>query len=212
MWDDQSKRRVERLKGLLQRLDEGKNVAPRDLTQWLSKAQIEAYENEVQQIGDADTMWQERPSEFDGYLALLKKADFAYNKGDRISAKASATRTKVPPSASKLINSSQGYYEKAIEKLQEILGSNPESIVWLDRPLDEAGIDPVSIPRLKNSKAHHAEDTYQSTKRKQFHDAKRKAVADAIEEIENPQPPIQNAAPEQTLAEKLQRLKKLTRR
>lgn len=219
MWDDQTKKRLECLKGLLQRLDAGENVAPRDLKQWLSKEQIQAWKNETQQIRDFDDEWQTRPSEFDDYLALLKKADFAFSKGDKISAKASVARTKASPSASSLINSSQGYFERAIEKLHEILGSTPALSVWLDRPVDEAGIDPVSIPRLKTSKAHHAKNKtklgqplYKSIKRKEFHDAKRRAVADAIEEIENPQPPVQNTAPELTLAEKLQRLKSLTGR
>ncbi len=133
MADDLKNRYLTRLRELLRRLDEGGNVAPRDLEKWLSDKQIQAWKNEEQQIRDADAEWHVRPSEFDGYLALLKKADFAHSKGDKISGKASAAGKTQPQSASKLLGSSQTYFEQALEKLQEIFEKRPDLRIWLDR-------------------------------------------------------------------------------
>jgi hypothetical protein len=217
MWDDVSNKRLKRLKKLLERIENGENVAPRDLKQWLTQEQIERWENHNEMIKNENEMYGERPSEFDSYVRLLWQADFAYNNGEGISGRAASKGKQTPNSIYKIKKKAESLYERALENLEEILTRDQELKVWLDRDVDfsfenHPSPEPLSVPRLKKSKSEHVEggyEAYKSDKRSQFHEAKRTALFDAIEEIENPPASVQNVESIESGVERLKEMKKL---
>lgn len=113
--------------------------------------QVEQYREHIKAI----------PPEFDSYLDLLKRADFA--AGAR---------------------STEGYdsgYEKALEELAQRLEENPSLQAHLDRPFStDISPDPESVPRPKGSKSMHAKGGF-ATYGKQ--DAIREVLEQAIEDL-----------------------------
>jgi len=195
-------RRLKRLKGLRARLDAGNNVSPRDMKQWLTREQHQFWQSEEERIrGDAMES-KEPPREFDPYVALLKKADFAFNKSTGLSGKKPRKRTSKAKlgqsSSSKLEYDSQAIYEKALEKLNEILSSEPTYAEWLDRSVDfsfesSPSIDSIGMPRLRTSKSQHVQQQNKTSIRQEMHDAKKNIIDRAIGDIENPSPPSSNS-------------------
>lgn len=182
---------LKRLKVLLGRLDKGENVSKRDLKLCLTTKQVRAWEQDEKRVEEeanarAD-QYKDRPTEFDEYLGLVKKANFTYYKLDHLSSRRGKALT---PGVSNLKGIADTLYEKALERLEEILEADRSLEVWLDRPVDFSGknypsLEPESMPRLKTSKSHHAQSTYKSNKREQIHLARQRSVVEAIKEIED---------------------------
>src|ERR1700723_300689 len=82
---------LKRLKVLLERLDKRENVSKRDLKLCLTTKQVRAWEEDEKWVEEeanacAD-QYKDRPTEFNEYLDLVKKANFAYYKVDHLSSK-----------------------------------------------------------------------------------------------------------------------------
>jgi hypothetical protein len=182
---------LKRLKVLLERLDKRENVSKRDLKLCLTTKQVRAWEEDEKWVEEeanacAD-QYKDRPTEFNEYLDLVKKANFAYYKVDHLSSKRGKALT---PGVSNLKGIADTLYEKALERLEEILEADRSLEVWLDRPVDFSeenypSLEPESMPRLKTSKSSYAQSTYKSNKREQIHLVRRRAVVEAIKEIED---------------------------
>ena len=134
-------RRLKRLQKLLTRMDEGADIARRDLQNALTEQEWEEFEQANGYLRDEDEMLNDsRPDELDSYLELLKKADFYYSRAEstkktrrsRIDHLGQAGKTR-------LYNKADTYYERAIERLNEILSAadaytQHQILMHLDRP------------------------------------------------------------------------------
>lgn len=106
------------------------------------------------------------------YKAWVKQGDFEYNKYERMSSSRSTGRVKYKSQAiDRAYNKSDGFYERAIECLEEIWGTSSayeqhQLQKWMDRDIDfdagferVIGIGPVPIPRVRGSKSMNALDS-----------------------------------------------------
>ena len=111
------------------------------------------------------------PSELKRYKKIVAKADFQYNKFERMSSQRSAGAGFRSTSIDRAYNTSDGSYERAIEHLESIWSAasayeQRQLQLWMDRDIDfdagykrTIGIGPVLIPRVRGSKSHNALDS-----------------------------------------------------
>lgn len=157
------KTREKRLRRLLDRLNAGKDVARRDLENALTADEWAEYESFAAQE-DAAKENSKRPSAFDRYVAMLKRADF-YNNRALVTptTKRTVRDSRGRTGALRLQQKAESGYEAAIIHLEELLNSvdieeRLELLSWLDREVDfgagsTIGADAALVPRLKNSKS-----------------------------------------------------------
>jgi hypothetical protein len=166
--------RLDVINALLQSMVNGRGCTDKQLKRVLTAEQHHDY------INAATT--QQHPSESDygdgipdvlrEYKSMVQRADFKYNTMDRLSQLRSSGRGKcTAETVAKMSNQTDGLYERALERLGEIVDTAtwPEKRqinIWMDRELDfdagnnrTIGIDPVSIPRVRGSKSTNALDT-----------------------------------------------------
>jgi len=143
-------KKIERLKGFIDKLNNGERVQNRDIKKQLSNEQY-------QQMFDA---WEEqkylreeiksKPEEVIGYEAKLKKALFAYNKADCI--RNDSARAK------RLFGQADRLFEELLEYLQEIIAADAELQIWFDRDTNwtkdgDIALSPIAVPRVVTSKS-----------------------------------------------------------
>lgn len=142
----------QKLQVLLARVKSGGAVQNRDLRTWLSADIYEDYLDECKQQTELRKDLKNKPDEILEYEARLKRAIFVYNKAEGLSAKGKTA------AAQKLRFKSESLFERVLEYLQEIISTDQSLCVWFDRDTSwhaggEAGIDPVSIPRVVTSRS-----------------------------------------------------------
>ena len=150
-----------KIRALLTKLANGRNVSLRDLRNTLGKSGVEEYESRWQAELDKRAFFEEKPSVIKEYEDILKQADFANNKADGI--KRISARSKVingVNSRTRLRNSAETLYETALTKLEELIHSDRSLEVWFDRQLDfdtsgTLSIDVAGIPRVVTSRSEY---------------------------------------------------------
>lgn len=148
-----------KVRALLTKLANGKNVSVRDLRNTLGDSGVEEYEGRWQAELDRRKMFADKPAAIKEYEDLLKQADFANNRADGI--KRIGARSKVingVNSRTRLRNSAETLYETALTKLEELIHSDKSLEVWFDRQLDfkfgsQLSIDVEGIPRVVTSRS-----------------------------------------------------------
>lgn len=143
-------RRIEKLRIIKSKLEQGKHVQNRDLETWLPKdayesiAELWEYEKERR-----TTMYGEKPVDVKDYEEKLAKAIFTFNKSEHFSSKGKH------PTAKRLSDKSESEFESALESLEESLQMNPSIRSWFDRDIDfgECTFDPDGMPRVITSRS-----------------------------------------------------------
>ena len=183
---DEKKRRLKRLKELFARLKSGEDISRRDLKNALTEQQWEEFEYNNQNIDIEEPDASNRPDELRTYLDLLKKADFYYYRAESTSKTERSRIDHLGRSGRKrLFDKADTYYERAIERLNEIFESCDaqtlnEVQTHLDRPWalgDSPNLGPNHMPRVRNSRSRYSDSQSELTK----FDLKRKYKRDAIE-------------------------------
>jgi len=165
---------LDRLNELMRKLVSDKSVTDQQLKRALTEQQYADYKESLtavvhsNEIKYADGM----PAELRGYQALLKAADFEYNKFEKMSARARNGRARYrPDTVRRGYDKAEALYEHALERLEEIYNSGDgyqryQLQLWMDRELDfyagaerTIGISPASIPRVRGSKSSNALDS-----------------------------------------------------
>jgi hypothetical protein len=182
----EKKRRLKRLKELFVRLKSGDDITRRDLKNALTDEQWEEFEYNNQNINVEEPDSSNRPNELRTYLDLLKKADFYYNRAESTS---KTERSHIDHlgrcGRKRLFDKADTYYERAIERLNEIFASCDGQTIndvlsHLDRPWqlgDSPNLGPNHMPRVRNSRSRFSDSESGLTK----FDLKRKYKRDAIE-------------------------------
>ncbi len=183
-----------RIVELLARLRGGTDVQPRDLKLVLT-------ERQHQQM---DQAWKEqkvlrvieKPVEVLEYEKLLQGALMRYGQYDRYSAR-KATRGNVivdrQNRTKELGSKAEGAFERALERLEEIISIDPSLQIWFDRTLDFNGgddisLDPIGMPRVITSKSldnsMRGEAATRFGEKKDKRQVKINALEDALVEID----------------------------
>jgi hypothetical protein len=117
----EKKRRLKRLKELFVRLKSGEDISRRDLQNALTEEQWEEFEYNNQNIDVEEPDSSNRPDELRTYLDLLKKADFYYYRAESTKKTERSRIDHLGRSGRKrLFDKADTYYERAIERLNEI--------------------------------------------------------------------------------------------
>ena len=198
------KTREKRIRRLIERLDQDKDISRRDLKTALTEDEWQHYlslEDNALVIKDAE----KRPQEFDRYIELLHKADFFYNRATAMCDKPNSRLDdygRTPRAA--MFSRAESAYEDALEELQDLLTSVDQSfrielIGWLDREPDfnagsMIGADPKSVPRLRSSKSVNVQAKFSKTnlfeqRRSNKKDALDAALSSLIFDIEGDNKP-----------------------
>jgi len=182
----EKKKRLKRLKELFVRLKSSEDISRRDLKNALTEQQWEEFEYNNQNIDIEEPDASNRPDELRTYLDLLKKADFYYYRAESTSKTERSRIDHLGRSGRKrLFDKADTYYERAIERLNEIFSSCDgqtlnEVQTHLDRPWalgDSPNLGPNHMPRVRNSRSRYSDSQSGLTK----FDLKRKYKRDAIE-------------------------------
>jgi hypothetical protein len=146
--DQTEKNRADKLREITAQLKAGEHVQNRKLKTWLTAEEFEAIGTgwELEKSYRANVF--EKPSAVIKYEALIKRADFLYNKADALNSRGKKSN----------MNAADGAYERALEHLEEQLGLDASLHGWFDRPLNFGhgtmlGLDPDSVPRCVTSRS-----------------------------------------------------------
>ncbi len=147
-----SEKRKAKLEAMLERLKRGENVQNRDLRTWLGDDAYAAFEDQCKQQAEFQKEIADKPEAVREYERRLRKAIFAYNKGDAASGRG---KHKI---AQLNLNRADTLFERALEHLEEIIYSDPSLCVWFDRetvarPENNVCIDPQRMPRVVTSRS-----------------------------------------------------------
>ena len=183
-------KRADKLERLLKRLQTGQIVQNRDIQKWTTEEEYQsielAWERELEQRVRAD----QKPSELQGYELHVKTADFYYWRGNKRSNASSAM-------AEKFFHLANTAYERALERLEEIMAADPTIAYWLDRDVDftpkgDLSLCPDGVPRLITSRSHcrrPGSSLFRENKRQ----IKAGQIAQIIENIRNPAPVVDSS-------------------
>ena len=151
--------RKKRIKELMRMLEKGLEVAKRDFDIAVGKDFAKLYKQrwaEQQELRKIEV-----PSEVKEYEQMLQEAVMWHGRLDAYSGR-NPKVGKVIVNRKKIVddmkNKTDGLFERAYEKLQEIIGADKSLMVWFDRGIDfsfntHLGIDPVRMPRVITSKS-----------------------------------------------------------
>lgn len=131
--------RATKLRGLRERLKQGKNVQNRDLQTWLSADGYKDYEEAwAAQLALREELGN-KPAAIVEYERRLKKANFTYNRADYYSRAGNRAAAKL------LFGQADTEYEQLLTRLQEIVDANPSLRAWFDRDTTWDGINDLSL-------------------------------------------------------------------
>lgn len=179
-------RRASKLEEALADLKADNAVSNRTLQTWLLPEQFDQIAEEWHAEKTIRNESKDKPPDIKEYEEILRHAHFINNKADALSRRGKASASKMRDEATK-------QYERAIERLQEVISAQPELQVWFDRSLDfEAGSDIApdyhSVPRVVTSRSlENASDGMHGAKRSKRH-IKIEVVKRALQELLYEQP------------------------
>ena len=193
--------RLAKLHDILARLKRGENVQNRQLRTWLGEEGYKGFEDLWSNMVDFRKTLTTKPGDLVEYEELLKKAIMLHNRAEVASQRRHGT-------ARRLHEKAEAAFEKALLRLEEMMGQDPSLQMWLDRHCDftangDLSLDPVGMPRVITSRSPDNQSGGVSAKVKSKRECKISAVEDEIERITNP--PSQSD--DELIAEKLKRLK-----
>lgn len=150
---------TDKLKKLIAKLDDGKEVSKRDLRNTIGQDGLEEYEALWEQEKERRSAFDKKPEVIKEYEAILKKADFANSKADGIKLNKRSSRDMSGRySNERLRGQAESIYEDALIRAEEIVTADRSLIVWFDRELDftvngTLGADYALVPRIITSRS-----------------------------------------------------------
>ena len=181
---------IERIKQLLDKLNNGSNVSLRDLKNVLGDEGLAEYESQWQYELDKRTQFEEKPDEIKRYEEMVHAADFDNNRAEGLKVGKRAVVDHVGRNSKRrLRDQSETKYERAIEYLEEIIEIDGNLRIWFDRDLDfdanttMLSIDCGGVPRTVTSRSIYKRSSYMAEKRTK-EDVKRDVLNNAINRIE----------------------------
>jgi hypothetical protein len=146
---------AKKIKTLLKKLDNGKNVSMRDLQNTLGVDAVNEFKKRWSEEKENRFDTKNKPQDIKDYEAMLRRADFENSKADGIKLNKLNSRNKNPyKSAVGLRNRAESIYEDVIVRAQEIVGADATNRLWFDREIDE-NLQPdfESVPRIVTSRS-----------------------------------------------------------
>ncbi|MCR9179125.1 MAG: hypothetical protein NXH71_02685 [Erythrobacteraceae bacterium] len=176
--------RLAKLYKLLARLRDGEDVPNRELRRWLEDEGYKVFEEAWANVGEMRKMLTSKPGEIIEYEELLKKAIMLYNRGEAASHKGQVSARRFHAKA-------QAAFEKALLRLEEMMGQDPSLQMWLDRHCDFSAegypsLDPVGMPRAITSRSLDNQSDGVGSMLRSKRDCKIEAIETEIERIKNP--------------------------
>ena len=176
-------KRLEKLREIKEDLKTNKNVQNRRLKTWLTDQEYESFLQLWEEQKTLRLDMQDKPQILKDYETLLKKATLWSNRADGYAAKGKKN------SAAEMRKKSDRGFELAYEKLHEILTSQPDLQLWLDRgfsinPELYPALTPVDAPRVVTSRSVDALGGGLHVHLMTKLEVKLKIVQDAIEALE----------------------------
>lgn len=168
---------------ILDAIKAGQSIRDSDL-RGLLKAQYSDYRNALASNQSLKDQAKEKPSQIADYEALLSEADRLHGQQDRLS------RQGHHQSAKETGAKASKTYERALERLEEILRADPALQMWFDRPVvfnaaeGSFTLDPVDVPRCVTSKSPHNLGSVANWGVRDKADIIAEAVRTAIDEID----------------------------
>jgi hypothetical protein len=136
--------KINRIKTLIERLENHETVTNRSLARVLTTEQIKALENEWIQERAARKVV--KPKAIVKYDSLVKTAVFLNGRMERM------CHLKSPHHKIKaMAHKADSAFEQAIEFITEAIQNDGQLRAWIDRDLSEATCDPIGIPRVIGS-------------------------------------------------------------
>jgi hypothetical protein len=182
---------LEKIKNFIKRLDNDEYVSLRDMRAVLTDEEFEGYENDWKGVRALRVEQKELAANLKDYEDLLRVADGIFTGTVRET-------------------QAQGAYEKALERLQELLGQNVRLSEVLDRGVSfkkhnatEASAE--GVPRSIFSRSHNARDG--GVNYGTINDVKRQAFERKIEVLETMDKTAQKQT--ETPKQRLERLKRV---
>ncbi|KPN76363.1 hypothetical protein AEA42_13730 [Shewanella sp. Sh95] len=172
-----------KLESHIVKLQAGSQVTQRDLKAVLTSEEIEQMNGEWEAEKSIREHKEELWEQLSDYADMLDKADKVNNRYEKLSANASApVNDKIA-----LWNKTQSMYEKAFERLQELLCEDASLQVCLDRNVDfsagsEPSLDAIGAPRYCFSRSEHAQKEIPRT----INDIRISTLKNKLNEINNP--------------------------
>jgi hypothetical protein len=150
-----------KIKALLKKLKDGRNVNIRDLRNKLGEQAVTEYESEWQLEQETRLKVEDKPQIIKDYEALLKRADFSENKADGIKISSRDKKDLYNRNSQvRLRNTAESLYEDALIKAEEIVTANPSYRIWFDRELDftpngDLYTSSCKVPRIVTSRSRN---------------------------------------------------------
>lgn len=156
-----TKDNTNKIKALLKKFDDGKNVSMRDMRTALGDKGVNEYESRWHAELDRRTVFADKPEVIKEYEEILKKADFAHARAEALKVGKRAKRDSYGrDSKARLRNSAESYCEDALVRLEEIITVDSGMGIWFDRSLDftvngTLYADVALMPRVVTSRSVH---------------------------------------------------------
>ena len=148
-------KKIERIKELINRLNNDHDVTNSSLSRVLSEEEFNHYKKEWDE--ELASRKVEKPEVIKIYEKKIKIAILNYTKMERYSlmnGKAVLAR--------EYAHKAESQFERAIEFLEDHFQSNSDLRLWIDRDPDGSSLDPISIPRVIGSKSFECQDKRKS--------------------------------------------------
>lgn len=144
-------KKIGRIKNLISRLEEGRDVSTSALSRVLTREQLDIYlENWKDELSLRNV---EKPKEAKEYERRIRIATLYYSKMDRFSLARGKARL-----AREFADKADSAFERAYEYLIEQLHANPDLRFWLDREPDPSKRCPIGSPRIIGSSSFECLD------------------------------------------------------
>jgi hypothetical protein len=156
-----TKDNTNKIKALLKKFDDGKNVSMRDMHTAIGDEGVNEYESRWQAELDRRAVFADKPEVIKEYEEILKKADFAHARAVALKVGKRAKRDRCGyDSKARLHNSAESYCEDALGRLEEIITVDRGMQIWFDRSLDftvdgTLYADVALVPRVVTSRSEH---------------------------------------------------------
>lgn len=154
------KEKIKRINEHIKKLEAGETVSKRDMKALLTE----------EQLAEFDNLWEMEKGKKDWVLDnrhLIKDYEEMLHTGDKIWARYENTRAA--NKNAEIENAAMSAYEKAWERLEELIEADPFITTLLDRPFDRDnavgnGLSACEVPRCKYSKSKFVKPLEKTTK------------------------------------------------
>jgi len=136
--------KISRIRTLIKRLEEGVDISTSSMNRVLSPLQIEEFKADCDENLKSQRV--SKPSLLKKYEKMIQVGCLHYQRMESYS-----SSPKKYHLAKKFAWKAEDQFEKAIEYLQELLQTDSNLRMWIDREPDGSNLTPIGIPRVIGS-------------------------------------------------------------